>query len=174
MKRSLLVTALTFALLVLLSGAALATGKPVRVLIGGPLDVPVGSCAFPVTQHILTNNEYVLIFTGDHAAIVTGSLRAFITNDITGKGIYVNISGPVFIAANADGSTTVTLAGRSTIFLPDRPGFWLTSGAATVVNLGVTRSDAKMLSKPTTLTSAGTRAPIAVRPCIRPMASWSL
>ena len=76
MKRSLLVTALTLALLVLLSGAALATGKPVRVFIGGPLDVPVGSCTFPVTQHILTNNEYVLIFTGDHAAIVTGSLRA--------------------------------------------------------------------------------------------------
>ena len=107
MKRSLLVTALTLALLVLLSGAALATGKPVRVFIGGPLDVPVANCAFPVTQHILTNNEYILIFTGDHPAIVTGSLKAFITNDATGKGIYVNISGPAFITANADGSTTI-------------------------------------------------------------------
>ena len=133
MKRSLLVSALTLVLLVLLSGAALATGRPVRVFIGGPLDVPVGSCTFPVTQHILTNNEYMLIFTGDHPAIVTGSLRAFISNDATGKGIYVNISGPAFITANADGTTTVKLAGRSTIFLPDRPGLWLTSGAATVV-----------------------------------------
>ena len=132
-KRSLLVSVLTLALLVLLSGAALATGKPVRVFIGGPLDVPVGSCPFPVTQHILINNEYILIFTGDHPAIITGSLRAFITNDRTGNGIDVNISGPAFITANADGSTTVKLAGRSTIFLPDRPGLWLTSGAATVV-----------------------------------------
>jgi hypothetical protein len=133
MKRSALVTALTLALLVLLSGAALATGKPVRVFIGGPLDVPVGSCSFPVTQHILTNNEYILIFTGDHPAIVTGSLTAHVTNDLTGNGIDLNISGPAFITANTDGSTTVKLAGRSTIFLPDRPGFWLTSGAATVV-----------------------------------------
>ena len=86
-----------------------------------------------MTQHILTNNEYILIFTGDHPAIVTGSLRALVTNDRTGKGIDLNISGPAFITANADGSTTVKLAGRSTIFLPDRPGFWLTSGAATVV-----------------------------------------
>jgi hypothetical protein len=127
------VTALTLALLVLLSGAALAIGKPVRVFIGGPFDVPVGSCPFPVTQHLLINNEYIVIFTGDHPAIITGALKARITNDITGKGIDVNISGPAFITANADGSTTVTLAGRSTIFLPDRPGFWLTSGAATVV-----------------------------------------
>jgi len=133
MKRSLVVTVLTLAQLVLLSGAALATGKPVRAFIGGPLDVPVGSCPFPVTQHILINNEYILIFTGDHPAIITGSLRAFITNDRTGKGIDVNISGPAFITSNADGSTTITLAGRSTIFLPDRPGLWLTSGAATVV-----------------------------------------
>ena len=133
MKRSLLVTALTLALLVLLSGAALATGRPVRVFIGGPLDVPVGSCPFPVTEHVQTNNEYILIFTGDHPAIITGSLRAHVTNDRTGKGIDLNISGPAFITANADGSTTVKLAGRSTIFLPDRPGLWLTSGAATVV-----------------------------------------
>jgi len=133
MKRSLFVSVLTLALLVLLSGTALATGKPVRVFIGGAIDVPVGSCPFPVTQHILTNNEYILIFTGDHPAIVTGSLRALVTNDRTGKGIDLNISGPAFITANADGSTTVKLAGRSTIFLPDRPGFWLTSGAATVV-----------------------------------------
>ncbi len=133
MKRSLLVSTLTLVLLVLLSNAALATGKPVRVFIGGPLDVPIGNCPFPVTQHILINNEYILIFTGDHPAIVTGSLKAFITNDATGKGIYVNISGPAFITANADGTTTVKLAGRSTIFLPDRPGLWLTSGAATVV-----------------------------------------
>src|SRR2546428_14003936 len=133
MKRSVLVTVLTLALLVLLSGAALATGKPVRIFIGGPLDVPVESCPFPVTQHVLINNEYILIFTGDHPAIITGSLKSFITNDRTGQGIDVNISGPAFITGNADGSTTVTLAGRSTIFLPDRPGLWLTSGAATVV-----------------------------------------
>jgi len=31
-----------------------------------------------------------------------------------------------------------------------------------------------MLSKPTTLTSSGTRAPIDARPRIIPMASWSL
>ena len=133
MKRSLLVTALTLVLLVLLSGAALATGRPVRVFIGGPLDVPVGSCPFPVTEHVLTNNEYILIFTGDHPAIITGSLRARITNDVTGKGIDLNISGPGFITANADGTTTVKLAGRGTIFLPDRPGLWLTTGAATVL-----------------------------------------
>jgi hypothetical protein len=132
-KQSLLVSALTLALLVLLSGSALATGKPVRVFIGGPLDVPVGSCPFPVTERITVNNEYILIFTGDHPAIITGSLRARITNDSTGKGIDVNISGPGFITANPDGTTTVKLAGRSTIFLPDRPGLWLTTGAATVV-----------------------------------------
>jgi hypothetical protein len=33
------------------------------------------------------------------------------------------------------------------------------SGAATVVRLGVTRPVQKMLSKPTTLTSCGTRTP---------------
>jgi hypothetical protein len=86
-----------------------------------------------VTQRITVDNEYILIFTGDHPAIISGALKARITNDIRGKGIDVNISGPAFITANADGSTTVTLAGRSTIFLPDRAGFWLTSGAATVV-----------------------------------------
>jgi len=132
-KRSLLVSALTLVLLVLLSGTTLASGKPVRVFIGGPFDVPVGSCPFPVTQHLLINNEYILIFTGDHPAIITGALKARITNDITGKGIDVNISGPGFITENADGTTIVKLAGRSTLFLPDRPGLWLTSGATTVV-----------------------------------------
>src|SRR5437762_14277766 len=105
MNRSLLVTALTLALLVLLSGAALATGKPVRVFIGGPLDVPVANCAFPATQHILTNTEYILFFTGDHPAIVTGSLKALMTHDATGDGSYEHISGPASITANAAGST---------------------------------------------------------------------
>jgi len=132
-KRFPLVSALTLALLVALSGAAVASGKPVRVFIGGPLDVPIGSCPFPVTQHILINNEYILIFEGDHPAIVTGELKARITNDATGKGIDVNISGPAFITANSDGTTTIELTGRSTIFLPDRSGLWLTSGLATVV-----------------------------------------
>jgi hypothetical protein len=47
-----------------------------------------------VTQRITVDNEYILIFTGDHPAIITGSLRARITNDSTGKGIDVSVSLP--------------------------------------------------------------------------------
>jgi hypothetical protein len=134
MKRSLLISALTLALLTLLSGTALATGKPVRVFIGGPADVPIPSCTFPVTMHILVNKEYMLIFTGDHPTIITGSVKARITRDAAPlKGIDLNISGPLFITENRDGTTTVKLGGRSLISLPDRPGLWLTSGPATVV-----------------------------------------
>jgi hypothetical protein len=133
-KRSLLISAFTLALLVLLSGTALATGKPVRVFIGGLADVPVPSCTFGVTVHVLVNKDYMLIFTGDHPSIITGSLKARITRDDAPlKGIDVNISGPAFITENRDGTTTVKFGGRSLISLPDRSGLWLTNGPATVV-----------------------------------------
>jgi len=133
LKRFPLVSTVTFVLLVLLSDAALGSGKPVRVFIGGPVDVPVVSCPFPATEHVVINNEYILIFAGDRPAIVSGAAKAHITNDATGKGIDVNVSGPAFITANSNGTTTIVLSGRSTIFLSDRPGLWLTSGPATVV-----------------------------------------
>ena len=47
------------------------------------------------------------------------------------------------------------------------------SGAATVVRPGVTRSAVRMLSKPTTLTSPGTRAQSCASPRMSPMASRS-
>jgi hypothetical protein len=132
MKRALFVSVVTLVLMVLLSGTVLAGGKPVRIFIGGPVDIPIDRCEFAVVQHVLSNKEYIKIFVGDHPAIVTGSVKARITRP-DGAGIDVNISGPLFISSNSDGSMTFKLAGRSTIFLPDRPGLWLSSGPATVV-----------------------------------------
>jgi len=48
------------------------------------------------------------------------------------------------------------------------------SGDATVVRAGVQKSEPKMLSKPTTLMSAGTLTPACARPRSTPIAMRSL
>jgi len=125
--------ALTLALMVVSSITASAQGKPARIYIGGEFDVPVpDSCAFPINQHFNTNNEYILIFPGDHPLIVTGQAKATISNEITGKSLDLNISGPALITPSST-TTTVTLLGRSTLFVGNHGGMWLTSGPVVVL-----------------------------------------
>jgi len=126
------VAVFTLALMVVSSVGALAQG-PDRVFIGGAFDVPVpDSCAFPINQHFNTNKEYILIFPGDHPLIVSGQAKATISNENTGKSIDLNISGPALIRTTGS-TTTVTLLGRSTLFVGNHGGMWLTSGPVVVL-----------------------------------------
>ena len=63
---------------------------------------------------------------------MTGQAKATISNEITGKSLDLNISGPALITPSST-TTTVTLLGRSTLFVGNHGGMWLTSGPVVVL-----------------------------------------
>jgi hypothetical protein len=56
--------------------------------------IPAEICGFEIQNEVLTNNEYILVFS-DGRATVTGALRVRLTNlEDPSKSIVVNIPGP--------------------------------------------------------------------------------
>jgi hypothetical protein len=93
-------------------------------------------CAFPVLALITTNREYVTTFareSGVTTIFVTGALDIRLTNVVTGHTIVRNISGPIQLTLNADGSVKQVGLGPSLwVFdpgvAPNLPRLALTAG----------------------------------------------
>ena len=95
-------------------------------------------CSFPVRLEITTNREVVTTFTRQSGVIsthTTGALKVELTNIEIEKSIQRNISGPILVTANPDGSLTQISVGLSLwVFdpgvAPELPRLALTSGRA--------------------------------------------
>jgi hypothetical protein len=120
----LLALPLALALLMAASVQVAATG-PTRTALPAPDFLIVSdSCSFAVRIDFTRNSEYIILFrdaNGDpSSAIITGALTQRFTNLTTGKSILVNASGPGFLTTQPDGSVTLVLGGRSTVFTPGK------------------------------------------------------
>ena len=111
MRRILAVVAFVFLFAAAAAQPALAD-KPVREALLPALDyVDTASCAFPVSVDFTFDRGYITTFSnGD--AIITGALKATLTNTVTGESINVSIPGPTKMTVNADGSMTLMVTGR--------------------------------------------------------------
>jgi hypothetical protein len=62
------------------------------------LSIPAGACPFPVSFHVLENNEYTIDFFDDDGnkvrTIIQGQVVLEITNLATGASVIRNVSGP--------------------------------------------------------------------------------
>jgi len=67
-------------------------------------------CGFPVRLDFPVNNEYQTVSTapdGSTVFTITGHLTVSATNQVTGKTVTVNASGPGSLTISPDGSTGV-------------------------------------------------------------------
>ncbi len=116
-----LIIALAIITLLLIPTAGASADEPSRE-DAPPLDmVFTGVCDFPVEAVTLVNRGKLTTFynrIGEPVRqIGTGALKVQLTNLATGESLVVNISGPVFIKPQADGTATITLGGRSLLIL---------------------------------------------------------
>ena len=112
MRRLSLVLSGTIVLALLASSVASAEA-PTR--IPWPTEsftVDASICGFAVDVTVVSQNETLTIFS-DGSVILTGTLKLAFSNTVTGTTITRNVSGPVFVRPNADGSGTETLTGPS-------------------------------------------------------------
>src|SRR4051812_4945558 len=112
MKR-LFLTVTTTVLLALFASAVASAQAPTRLpwpTENSTLDAAV--CGFAVGVTVVSQNETLKIFS-DGSVMLNGTLKLALTNLATGKTITRNVSGPVFVRPNADGSGTETLTGTS-------------------------------------------------------------
>jgi hypothetical protein len=81
-----------------------------------------GECAFDVQFEVLTNKEKLSTFYDKDGDIrflnITGALRVRFINLETGKSVDLNISGPLRIEPQPDGSTLITYLGAGGLFFP--------------------------------------------------------
>jgi hypothetical protein len=115
--------------------ASLAQAREPVIRTPGTL---VNRCAFPVDVGIVSNNEYQDVTTladGTTITKITGRLVESFRNDVTGKTIVRNVSGPTTETDYPDG--TATFVGRGNNFFgfgphsqanTGEPGLVFTSG----------------------------------------------
>lgn len=87
-------------------GAAVLAGsagadRPVRTFLPADDLVLAGICPFDVELTFLANEEFETVFS-DGRTLITGTLKARLTNLASGNSIDVNISGPGVITETAD------------------------------------------------------------------------
>ncbi len=132
---------LPLALLALLLTPSIALAdKPIREALPAPEPIEAAAgevCAFPVLIEFLESKNKAVTFTDDSGTplrqIITGRLRARVTNLTTDESLVVNVSGPAFLSFTAEGLATVTLGGRGLLILRAGidvapAGVFLTSG----------------------------------------------
>jgi hypothetical protein len=85
-----------------------------------PFDLPAGFCSFPVHFDFPVNKEYQTVSTlpdGSTLSKFTGSQRATVTNQVTGKTVTVNDSGPGSLIVSTDGTAgTVDFQGLTLLY----------------------------------------------------------
>jgi hypothetical protein len=112
------------ATLALVAAAPSAADKPIRerAPFGDSFTYDAGDpCAFPLSVSAVEDKEYATVFFDKEGTFLrvhgAGRLVLQFTNALTGKSIVVNVSGPVRITVNPDGSNTVALSGVSFLHL---------------------------------------------------------
>lgn len=120
-----------FALLVMIPSTLAFAKAPTRQLIKNEPIVIQDACSFDVQLLPLSDKEYITTFTDNDGnvtmQIVTGVLKARLTNLTTGTSIVINESGPARFLPDG----TVIVEGRSLTSAPliGLPrGLYLTSG----------------------------------------------
>jgi hypothetical protein len=121
------------------AGSAQADRTPVTIT---PFTLPASLCGFPIDVGVVTNNEYQDVTTladGTTITNITGNLVLSFTNEVTGKSIVRNVSGPTTETDHPDGSETFVGEGPNWFgFGPlsqantGEPGLVFTSGRATL------------------------------------------
>ena len=80
-----------------------------------------GVCPFRIDTTFLMNKEYTKTATEPDGTVVqhvTGALKVAVSNDVTGKTLDYNISGPGFVYIYPDGSAFVDGEGQALQFFP--------------------------------------------------------
>jgi hypothetical protein len=94
-RASVLIVGLTLALLPGRASALVPDREPIPT---EDLSIPAGACPFPVSFHVLENNEYTIDFFDDQGnkvrTIIQGQVVLEITNGDSGVSIVRNVSGP--------------------------------------------------------------------------------
>jgi hypothetical protein len=101
----LLMLALTAAV-----AAPVARADPPQVFPLTAFDFVDTTCGFDVSVHIVLNGEVLRLFSNGNA-LITGPLSS--ESSANGKTVSANISGPLIVRTNPDGSLTVFGAGTS-------------------------------------------------------------
>jgi hypothetical protein len=118
MKRLLLIV--SCALGILLLPPLASADKPTRTVIPSAGDFISTECGFKVAVHVEQDQFAILTFVDDEGNVVreilTGAIKWTLTNVKTGESIFVNLSGPGFFSANADGSSTFVGTGPWVFF----------------------------------------------------------
>jgi hypothetical protein len=121
------------------AGSAQADRTPVTIM---PFTLPASRCGFAIHVGVVRNNEYQDVTTladGTTITNITGNLVLSFTNDVNGKSIVRNVSGPTTETDHPDGS--VTFVGRGPNWFgigptgqhnTGEPGLVFTSGLATL------------------------------------------
>jgi hypothetical protein len=102
------------------SPALAGRGHKWQFLPAQPFTVPANSCGFKIRVTPVVNNRFSkLLKTLDGSMIFlhTGFFSASYQNLQTGKTITENVPGPVKITVFSDGSVTLAVKGRSSLFL---------------------------------------------------------
>ena len=125
MKRRRATVAIVLAVAaVLFSAAAVAAAGPVRQPVEYPLEgffLPAGSaCEFDLQADFLVNREKMTTFMDSDGnpirSLVTGSLVVRLTNLENDASTVINISGPLRLVYNDDGTSAQYFHGRSIAF----------------------------------------------------------
>jgi hypothetical protein len=97
----------------------------------GPVDLPVGYCAFPVHVDFSNDREYGTLSTlpdGSTVVVTTGSLTVTATNSNTGKSMEFNSGGPGTVTTPPSGRPIMyDLRGRSLLLGTNQQAFGLPS-----------------------------------------------
>lgn len=128
---------------------AAANSDPHRSYAAAELfDLPPGICAFPVHIDFPVNKEYSTVTVqpdGSTVISTTGSLVVTATNDLTGKSVTVNASGPGTLSISPDGSSATAVSrGLTFVFAVNGTTFGFPS------NLVVTSGDLAFTFNPST------------------------
>ena len=133
------------AVLVLLSAQAVLAVKPDRVALELPpsLELAAGeACEFPLLVEFLTNRGKTVTFFDSQGNAIrqigTGALKIRVTNLADGSvtPLELNISGPIHITLDEDGSATLVFGGRGISLFP--PGTFVLTAGRSVVELDAT------------------------------------
>jgi hypothetical protein len=112
------------------------------VTVPSPVTVDPAICGFPIRATLLVGKEFVKALKtadGSMAFLITGTLKASLTNPANGKTLTENLSGPVKEIFLPDGSATFLEKGHQFVLLfpADQarfglPGFFISAGALTI------------------------------------------
>jgi hypothetical protein len=140
MRRAIVRGLVTIATVAVVAPAGLAQAR--EPVIVTPFTLPANRCGFAIDIGVVTNKEYqdqTTLADGTTITNITGHLVLSFTNDVTGKTIVRNVSGPTTETDYPDGTRTfVGRGGNWWGFGPisqgntGEPGLVFTSGLVTL------------------------------------------